>query len=253
MLAGLVALAASAPARQDDEQQQPRKNARSQQEVVGEPTQPATKSAVRRPAAGAPRGQGAYPTAAVVTPRGRRSTPSSSAAQSDKPETPQIRARYHDFHAQPKPQKVPPVTFDGNRRIKGSEHWPGKRYGAFRVYQPHWHDRAWYHKHCRHIVLICGGFYYWDNFYWYPAWGYDPFYSYYVYDGPIYAATAEQAPDQVIADLQTALQELGYYDDEVDGILGETTRDAIRAYQSDNGLYQTGAIDQPTLESLGLG
>lgn len=102
-------------------------------------------------------------------------------------------------------------------------------------------------------MFVCGGYYYWSNFYWYPAWGYDPAYSYYVYDGPIYAGTVMESPDQVIAGVQAALQELGYYDGELDGILGELTREAITAYQADNALYQTGAIDQPTLESLGLG
>ncbi len=253
VFASLLVLVASALSRQEDEQQHSRKKARQEQEPVIEPSQAAPKPVARRPAAAAPRGQIGYPTPAAVTPRARRSNPSRSTLQNDEPDRPQIKTRHGNFHAQPKPQQAPPVAFDRNRRIKGSEHWPGERYAAFRSYQPHWHDRAWYHKHCGHIVFICGGYYYWDNFYWYPAWGYNPFYSYYVYDGPIYAATAEESPDQVIADVQSALQELGYFDDEVDGILGETTRNAIAAYQSENGLYQTGAIDQPTLESLGLG
>ena len=100
--------------------------------------------------------------------------------------------------------------------------------------------------------MICGGYYYWYNSYWYPAWGYDPSYSYYVYDGPIYSGTRDESIDQIIAEVQTTLHDLGYYDGEVDGILGELTRQAIIAYQVDSGLYQTAAIDQPTLASLGL-
>jgi peptidoglycan hydrolase-like protein with peptidoglycan-binding domain len=57
----------------------------------------------------------------------------------------------------------------------------------------------------------------------------------------------------VIADVQASLQEMGYYKGEVDGLLGPLTREALTAYQSDNGLYTTAAIDEPTLESLGLG
>jgi peptidoglycan hydrolase-like protein with peptidoglycan-binding domain len=38
----------------------------------------------------------------------------------------------------------------------------------------------------------------------------------------------------------------------VDGLLGPITREAIADYQRDNGLYMTSAIDQPTLESLGM-
>jgi peptidoglycan hydrolase-like protein with peptidoglycan-binding domain len=59
--------------------------------------------------------------------------------------------------------------------------------------------------------------------------------------------------DQVIADVQSALQEQGYYHGEVDGLLGPLTREALAAYQSAQGLYATATIDQPTLESLGLG
>ena len=102
-------------------------------------------------------------------------------------------------------------------------------------------------------MLICGGYYYWNNFYWYPAWGYNPLASYYVYDGPIYSGTLAEPPDQLIANVQAALQELGYYDGEADGILGPATQDALAVYQAENGLYETSAIDQPTLDSLGLG
>jgi hypothetical protein len=164
-----------------------------------------------------------------------------------------IRARHTHFRAQPRPQEIPPVTFDENRRIRGSEHWQGDKYSAFRSYHPHRHDRDWYHKHCPRIIFICGGYYFWDNFYWYPAWGYDALASYYPYDGPIYSGPLAEPPDQLIADVQAALQELGYYDGEVDGILGPATQEVLGDYQADNGLYETSAIDQPTLDSLGLG
>src|SRR6266550_224459 len=39
---------------------------------------------------------------------------------------------------------------------------------------------------------------------------------------------------------------------EVDGLLGPQTRAAIANYQRDHRLYETSAIDQPTLESLGM-
>jgi peptidoglycan hydrolase-like protein with peptidoglycan-binding domain len=45
---------------------------------------------------------------------------------------------------------------------------------------------------------------------------------------------------------------MGYYRGEVDGLLGPLTREALTAYQTDNGLAPTAAIDQPTLDSLGL-
>jgi peptidoglycan hydrolase-like protein with peptidoglycan-binding domain len=37
---------------------------------------------------------------------------------------------------------------------------------------------------------------------------------------------------------------------EVDGLLGPLTREALAAYQADQGLTTTAAIDEPTLDSL---
>jgi peptidoglycan hydrolase-like protein with peptidoglycan-binding domain len=98
---------------------------------------------------------------------------------------------------------------------------------------------------------VSGGWWYWNTGYWYPAWGYDPYYSYYPYDGPIYGYS-DLTPDQVIINVQTQLQNDGYYVGAIDGILGPQTREAIAAFQADNGLAVTSAVDQPTLETLGL-
>ena len=38
-------------------------------------------------------------------------------------------------------------------------------------------------------------------------------------------------PDQVIADVQAALQQMGYYQGEVDGLLGPMTREALNCAQ----------------------
>jgi putative peptidoglycan binding protein len=84
---------------------------------------------------------------------------------------------------------------------------------------------------------------------WYPAWGYDPYYSCYDYNGPIYGYDGLQ-PDEIIANVQAVLQQLGYYPYEVDGVLGPATEAAIANYQRDYGLSVTGAIDQPTVMSL---
>jgi len=66
--------------------------------------------------------------------------------------------------------------------------------------------------------------------------------------------TAIQANKKLAAqNLQSALQQQGYYHGEVDGLLGPLTREALANYQRDQGLYATETIDQPTLESLGLG
>ena len=145
---------------------------------------------------------------------------------------------------------APAVTFQQNRRIQGSDSWTGSNYQAFRNYRSEWHDRDWWRNNHSRIVFVFGGPYYWNSGYWYPAWGYDSN-AYYAYDGPIYGYN-NLPPDQVIANVQSALQQQGYYHGEVDGLLGPQTRAAVADYQRDRGLYITSAIDRPTLESLGM-
>jgi hypothetical protein len=113
------------------------------------------------------------------------------------------------------------------------------------------HDCNWWRNHCTTIILIGGGFYAWDLGYWYPAYGYDPYYSNYAYDGPIYGYDG-LPPDQIIANVQYALQQLGYFSEAVDGVLGPVTQAAIEDYQIENNLPVTGAIDRPLLVSLGF-
>lgn len=164
-----------------------------------------------------------------------------------------IRSEHANFRAQPRPQNVPAVSYNQNYRITGAERWQGAQYQPFRSYHPEMHDRGWYGSHYNRIEVIAGGAYFWNHGYWYPAWGYDPSAQYYPYDGPIYVGSSALPPDRVIADVQAALQEQGYYRGEVDGLLGPLTREALSAYQADNGLYATSVIDEPTLTSLGLG
>jgi hypothetical protein len=155
------------------------------------------------------------------------------------------------FNVATKPKAdIPNVTFQANRHIHGSENWHGAQYLAFRTYHSEWHDRDWWRYHHHRIVFVYGGWYFWNAGWWYPAWGYEPN-AYYPYDGPIYAYN-DLPPDQVIANVQSALQQGGYYTGEVDGILGPLTRSALAQYQQDHGLYITSAIDQPTLEALGM-
>jgi len=163
-----------------------------------------------------------------------------------------IKTQHANFRAQPKPDKVPAVSFSQGYRISGSEQWQGPQYQVFRSYHPEWHDRNWYHSHFSRVELIGGGYYYWNNGYWFPAWGYDASEQYYAYDAPIYVGSHAEPPDRVIADVQAALQEMGYYQGEVDGLLGPLTREALTAYQGDHGLYTTAVIDEPTLSSLGM-
>jgi hypothetical protein len=130
------------------------------------------------------------------------------------------------------------------------EAFHGQRYAAFRNYNRQWHDRSWWRSHYDRIIFVNNGWYYWNAGYWFPAWGYAPSVSY-VYDGPIYAYNG-WTPDRVTVDVQEQLARAGYYDGPIDGVLGPMTREAIAAYQADNGLPVTSAIDEPTLATLGI-
>jgi hypothetical protein len=146
-------------------------------------------------------------------------------------------------------------NFVTNRNVAVTNHWAGSRfngqaYAAFRNYNRQWHNRDWWRHHFNHIVFLNGGWFYWDTGYWYPAWGYDPYASY-AYDGPIYGY-ASMSPDREIVNVQSQLQRDGYYQGPVDGQLGPMTRQDIAAFQADHGLAVTSAIDEPTLDALGL-
>lgn len=112
------------------------------------------------------------------------------------------------------------------------------------------HERTWWVAHYNRVVLMGGGWYYWDAGYWYPAWGYDPA-AVYIYDGPIYSYD-NLPPDEVIMNVQSELEFQGYYHGPIDGQLGPQTRAAIAEFQRDHELEITSAIDEPTVNLLGL-
>jgi hypothetical protein len=180
------------------------------------------------------------------TKQWKGNTATAAAFQSNK----QYKAQRFNLASNTRPTKYAAVKFQQNRRIWGSQNWQGQNYWAFRNYRPVWHDRSWWRGHYNRVVFVYGGWYYWNSGWWYPAWGYAPN-AYYAYDGPIYGYNG-LPPDQVVANVQAALQAQGYYQGDVDGLLGPLTREAIAGYQADHGLYTTSAIDQPTLESLGM-
>jgi hypothetical protein len=164
-----------------------------------------------------------------------------------------IQSQHLNFRAKPN-TTIASAQFNPNYRIQAAQNWNGNQYNAFRSYQPQWHDQGWWRsRYHNNLSLIGGGWYYWDNGYWYPAWGYDETTAYYPYDGPIYVGPRARPFDQVVADVQAVLQEQGYYRGEVDGLVGPLTQEALAQYQAAQGLPPTAAIDQPTLQSLGLG
>ena len=148
--------------------------------------------------------------------------------------------------------KYKTINFNQNYKIAGAHNWKGAKYSVFVNYHPAWHDSWWWNWHYgNHIVFIYGGWYYWNSNYWYPAWGYAPDSTYYV-DAPIYASSPSDDPAQVVANVQSALQEQGFYQGDIDGVLGPQTRAALAEYQSQQGLEPTGLVDEPTLETLGM-
>jgi len=161
----------------------------------------------------------------------------------------QRRFKNRDPEGGPQREK-PDWAKDGN-----GKKWHKKDHGSFddasRRHWHEWHDRNWWHDHCQTIVFVNTGFYFLDGSYWYPAYGYDPLQTYYDYDGPVYTYS-NLLPDEVIANVQTALQDAGYYYGPITGSLSVDTRAAIANFQRDYGLTITGAIDEPTVGALGL-
>jgi hypothetical protein len=67
------------------------------------------------------------------------------------------------------------------------------------------------------------------------------------------AAKSEPAKDkETIIKAQKRLQELGFYSEKADGVLGNKTISAIEKYQQKNGLKMTKSLDKNTLASLGI-
>src|SRR6266567_3478608 len=213
---------------------------------------PATAAKTSATPATAAASASAAPSVSAVGQQNARAKGMGAAKKPDPQQVQQIKSQHANFRAQPKPQQVPPVTFNQNYRIQGSDQWQGSQYEVFRSYRPERHDQGWYRSRYNRVELIAGGYYFFNNGYWFPAWGYSPSAQYYAYDAPIYVGQHAEPPDKVIADVQALLQQMGYYTGEVDGLLGPLTREALTAYQADQGLTATAVIDQPTLDSLGL-
>jgi hypothetical protein len=149
-------------------------------------------------------------------------------------QTSEHRRKFRSAH----PSKpVPPQVMSYSAALQRCQHDP--------------HPRGWWAQHYAVIVLSGGGYYYFDSGYWFPAFGYDPNYEAYDYDGPIYTY-GNLLPDQVILNVQRALTDLGYYSGALSGSLSPATRYAISAYQQDNGLPVNGIVDAPLVYSLGL-
>lgn len=213
-----------------------------------------------RPATVPPK-TGHWQRAPVQQPVNRPKVQPNAAAR---PNVNQVRERPRTVTTTPQTQTTTPIQPDVNRRERSGSTgtWNDGRsrnrwshnYSwaeACRRHGRHHHHRDWWRRHYTQFAIFGTGYYFWDAGYWFPAYGYDPVYNVYEYEEPIYGYDGLE-PAQVVANVQTELQRLGYYPYAVDGEMGPMTRAAIANYQRDMGLSITSAIDQPTLVSLGL-
>jgi hypothetical protein len=152
-----------------------------------------------------------------------------------------------------------PVDAQGRHGGNGNPGSHGNWHGGNR-HNGHWHGGG--------VNFYVGGFGY-PFYYGYPYWGY-PYYGYPAY-GYGYPGNASYSYDpqgiyqgrlasgfnggngSVATQVQQKLASGGYYNGEIDGIIGEGTRRAIRNYKRDNNLPVDGRIDDQLLASMGRG
>jgi hypothetical protein len=124
-----------------------------------------------------------------------------------------------------------------------TNHWGGNR---------HRHYRHRHHRSRSNVFFGIGlGYPYYG--YGYPYHGSYP-YGYGYYSRPravIYADTA-YTDDATVAAVQRRLARGGYYRGTIDGVIGNGTRTAIRAFERNNGLPIDGRIDRRLLATMGL-
>jgi hypothetical protein len=82
--------------------------------------------------------------------------------------------------------------------------------------------------------------------------GYYPYYAGYPYGYGYYQTPAYYEDDSVVAAVQRRLTRAGYYRGPIDGVAGNETRRAIRAYERSHGLRVDGLIDRQLLRTMGL-
>ena len=68
---------------------------------------------------------------------------------------------------------------------------------------------------------------------------------------PLPKPTTQETSTMVIR-AQAALMRKGYYEGDIDGLLGEETRAALKAFQKDQKIKETGRMDIETLTRLGI-
>lgn len=131
--------------------------------------------------------------------------------------------------------------------------------GGWRGGGGHWHHGFWRGHHFFPGWWGWGGGWGWYGYPYYP-YGYG--YGYYDYDDPGYDSYGpgysygsrygdySGESRSLTGDVQAELRRQGYYRGQIDGVIGPSTRGAIRSFQEDRGLPTTGRIDRALLHAM---
>lgn len=120
-----------------------------------------------------------------------------------------------------------------------------------RAVASHWD----HHRHFRSRSNVYFGFGLGYPFYGYgyPYYGSYPYgYGYYTAPRTVVYADRGITDDATVAAVQRRLARGGYYHGSIDGVIGNGTRTAIRAFERNNGLPVDGVIDRQLLATMGL-
>src|SRR6266516_1044255 len=118
---------------------------------------PATAAKTSATPATAAASASAAPSVSAAGQQNAQAKGTGAAKKPDPQQVQQIKSQHANFRAQPKPQQVPPVTFNQNYRIQGSDQWQGSQYEVFRSYRPERHDQEWYSTRNSIVELIVDG------------------------------------------------------------------------------------------------
>jgi len=128
----------------------------------------------------------------------------------------------------------------GNWNGRGGN-WNGRGRWGHHGHHHHRHHHGFYPYYAYYPFGFGFGYPYWVSSYYYD--------NSYAYDGNAYGGSNGNS---VVTNVQQQLAQAGYYHGAIDGIIGDGTRRAIRAYESANGLHVDGRIDSDLLSHMGL-
>ena len=149
-------------------------------------------------------------------------------------------------------------SISGNRtqfEHRRGDRWGGNRHGdrRHRRYYPRYYPRYSPFYGYPFSYGYPYGYGYGNPGYGYPYYGASAALYYHGYRPAPRAQAYAPRGGSVVARVQQELARAGYYRGAVDGVMGNGTRSAIRAYERANGLRVDGRIDQELLRSMEIG